>query len=205
MAAQPTGAAREATVEPSASQKGADDDSWSLGASVYAYFVPDSPDYIQPTITADRGGIHLEGRVNYEDIHTASAWIGWNWSAAGTVSIELTPMAGVFVGDISGVAPGYEGTLSWRKLELYSEGEYAIDPGNSANSFFYNWTTLTLEPTEGFRFGVVVEHTRAYHSSLEIQRGFIVGFSFKQVSATAQLLNPDLSVPTYVLSMSADF
>ena len=37
-------------------------------------------------------------------------------------------IGGVF-GDTTGVAPGYKGSLSWWKLELYSEGEYVFDTG----------------------------------------------------------------------------
>ena len=37
-------------------------------------------------------------------------------------------IGGVF-GDTTGIAPGYKGSLSWWKLELYSEGEYVFDTG----------------------------------------------------------------------------
>ena len=37
-------------------------------------------------------------------------------------------LGGVF-GETTGVAPGYKGSLSWWKLELYSEGEYVFDTG----------------------------------------------------------------------------
>ena len=37
-------------------------------------------------------------------------------------------LGGVF-GDTTGIAPGYKGSLSWWKLELYSEGEYVFDAG----------------------------------------------------------------------------
>ena len=45
-------------------------------------------------------------------------------------------LGGVF-GNTTGIAPGYKGSLSWWKLELYSEGEYVFDTGDSSDSFFY--------------------------------------------------------------------
>ena len=51
------------------------------------------------------------------------------------------------------MAPGYKGSLTWRKLEFYSEGEYVFDSGDSANSFFYNWSELSWAFAEWFRFG----------------------------------------------------
>ena len=46
---------------------------WSFSATVYTYLVPDSRDYAQPTVTADRGWLHLEARYNYEALETGSA------------------------------------------------------------------------------------------------------------------------------------
>jgi hypothetical protein len=38
---------------------------WSFSTTVMGYVVPDSRDYVQPTITADRAWLHLEARYNY--------------------------------------------------------------------------------------------------------------------------------------------
>jgi hypothetical protein len=47
----------------------AEDDlkAWSFGASVYGYSLPEESEYLQPTVTADRGWLHLEARYNYEE------------------------------------------------------------------------------------------------------------------------------------------
>ena len=89
-------------------------------------------------------------------------------------------IGGVF-GDTNGIAPGYKGSLSWRMLEFYSEGEYVFDTGSSSDSFFYNWSELTLAPVESFRFGLVTQRTRVYQTDRDIQRGLLAGFSFKSV------------------------
>src|SRR5262245_61968324 len=52
---------------------------WSFSASASAYFVPDAREYVQPTFAADRDGLHLEARYNYENLETGSAWVGRNF------------------------------------------------------------------------------------------------------------------------------
>ena len=49
---------------------------WAFSASAATYVLPDEPDFVQPTVSADRGWLHLEGRFNYEDRGTGSALFG---------------------------------------------------------------------------------------------------------------------------------
>ena len=122
--------------------------SWSFSASSSTYFVPDDRDYVQPTITADHGWLHLEARYNHENLGTGSTWVGYNFSGGEKLEWEFTPMLGGVFGNTTGIAPGYECTLTWRKLELYSEGEFVIDTGDTSPSFFYTWSQLTFAPAD---------------------------------------------------------
>ena len=178
---------------------------WDLSASFYGYFIPDESDYLQPTVTADRGWLHLEARANYEGKGAGSAWVGWNLSAGTRVVFDVTPMVGAVFGDIQGVAPGCRSALSWRGLELSSESEYVFDAAGRADWFFYNWSEFTLAPVEWFRFGLVAQRTRAYASAREIQRGFVVGFSLSHLDIAAHVFNPDDAAPTYVLNATVSF
>jgi hypothetical protein len=182
-----------------------DEPVWEFSASAYTYFVPDDGNYAQPTFTADRDWLHLEARYNYEALDTASAWVGYNFGGGETVTWELTPMFGAVFGATDGIAPGYKASLGWRKLELYSEGEYVVDTGDSSDSFFYNWSELTLAPVESFRFGLVTQRTRAYQTDRDIQRGLVAGFSFKRLDLTGYVFNPDDEKPTFVLAVAVTF
>jgi hypothetical protein len=154
---------------------------------------------------ADRDWLHLEARYNYEALETGSAWIGYNFSVGKKLALEFTPMlGGVFV-NTTGIAPGYEGTLSWWKLEFYTEGEYVFDLGDSSGSFFYSWSELSLAPVEWFRFGMVVQRTRVYETAREVQRGLLAGFSYKRVDFTTYVFNPDESQPIVVLALGLNF
>ena len=179
--------------------------SWAFTASAYTYVVPDDREYVQPTFTADRGWLHLEARDNYEDLNTGSLWGGYNFSGGDKLAWEITPMLGGVFGDTSGIAPGYKGSLSWWKLELYSEGEYVFDANDSSESFFYSWSELTLAPLDWFRFGLVSQRTRVYETDREVQRGLLLGFSLKHVDLTGYVFNPDDSKPTYVVAVAFNF
>ena len=92
---------------------------WSASVSLFQYFIPDEPDYAIAEGMADWGRWHLEGRWNYEDIHAASLFAGWTLSFGRTLEVELTPMAGLVVGSVFGVAPGLELSASLGPFELY--------------------------------------------------------------------------------------
>ncbi len=199
--ASPPGASQTSAVSNEAKEGG----DWSFSASLYAYFVPDDREYVQPTFAADRDWLHLEARYNYEDLETGSAWVGYNLGGGNTLTWELTPMLGGVFGNTTGIAPGYRGSLSWWKLELHSEGEYVIDTADTSASFFYNWSELTLAPVEWLRFGLVTQRTRLYDSDRDLQRGLLLGFAYRAASLTTCVFNPDESEPTLVVALSVDF
>ena len=82
-------------------------------------------------------------------------------------------MFGAVFGETDGVAPGYKGSLDWRRLGLYSESEYVVDTGDTSNSFLYNWSEFTVSPTDALRVGLVVQRTRAYRTDRDVQRGAV--------------------------------
>jgi hypothetical protein len=202
---QTTTNALTATNASPAAIEESEESKWSFSVAAYTYIVPDSREYVQPTITADRGWLHLEARYNYEAQETGSAWIGYNFSGGDKLAWEFTPMIGGVFGETMGVAPGYKGSLSWWKLNLYSEGEYVVDAREISDSFFYNWSEFTLSPVEWFRFGIVTQRTRLYETDREVQRGLLVGFTYKKVDLTGYIFNPDESKPVYVISVALNF
>jgi hypothetical protein len=169
----------------------AEEHAWSFSVAAYTYALSDDRYYVQPTVIGNRDWLHLETRGNYEALNTVSVWMGVNFGGGKTLEWELTPMFGGVFGDTAGIAPGFKGSLGWRKLELYGESEYVVDANNGEDSFFYNWSELTLAPADWLRIGVVTQRTRAYQSDREIQRGLIAGVSFKRVNVTSYVFNPD--------------
>ena len=158
-----------------------------------------------PIVTGDRGALHLEGRYNYEALEAASAWIGYNLSTGNEVTLDFTMMAGGVFGSTTGIALGYEGTLSWKQLELYSEGEYLFDVEDPAGNFFYNWSQLSYAPAEWVFFGVVTQRTRVYDTGRDLNRGPFLGFAYKAVNLTTFVINPDDAAATVIVAFEVGF
>jgi hypothetical protein len=177
---------------------------WSFYTSIFGYIVPDDRSYASPTITADRGALHLEGRYNYENLETGSVWIGRNFSFGKKVEVEVTPMIGGVFGKSNGVAPGYLASLSSRKFTIDSQGEYLFDTQRSA-SFFYNWSEASYSPVEWLRAGIVIQRTKAYQTSLDTQRGLLVGVYYKRLDFTTYVFNLGWTDPTTVLALGFQF
>jgi hypothetical protein len=200
MRAQGTG-----TVVPAQPIAQVDSNTWSFAAAGYGYIIANDQSYFSPTFRADRNWVHLEARYNYEDRKTGSLWLGYNVSFGEKVVLDLTPMVGGIFGNTIGVAPGYLFTLSYKKISLYSEGEFVFDTKNSGGNFFYNWNELTYSPTDWFRFGLASQRTRAYQTSLDVQRGFFAGLSYKRLDFTTYVFNVGVDDPTVVLATGFKF
>ena len=203
-AAQTADAPRETSTATQAEASQTDEKPWSFDASVYTYLLPDSGNYAQPTFATDHRWLHLEARVNYEDLDTGSAWVGYTFRVGTQVTFELTPMVGAVFGNTNGVAPGYKGSLAWRALDLSSETEYVFDAGDSADNFLYTWSELAVAPVDWCRVGFVVQRTKVYQTAFDIQRGFFGGFSYKRAEVTGYVFNPDAS-PTVVIAVGFSF
>lgn len=178
---------------------------WEYSVAIMGYLVPNDLSYASPTFMADHSRLHLEARYNYESQKTASAWIGYNLSAGDKVELAITPLLGAVFGDMQGIAPGYEFSLTWKKLELLSDGEYVYDTSDHSGSFFYSWNEFVYSPADWFHAGLVSQRTRAYQTSLDLQRGFSVGVAYRRTDFTVYTFNAGWTDPTVVLNLSFNF
>jgi hypothetical protein len=180
-------------------------DNWSYAFSTATYLVRNDREYVNPTFTADRNWLHLEARYNYEALKTGSLWLGYNFSLGEKLTLEATPMVGGVFGDITGFAPGYTLSLTYWKLELFTQGEYFIDAANSEGNFFYTWSELSLAPVDWFRFGIVVDRTKAFGSELDIRRGPLMGVKYKKIDFTTYWLDPGSRNAAFVFALTLNF
>jgi hypothetical protein len=178
---------------------------WALSFNISGYIVPHDRSYASPTFSADHGWVHLGARYNYEDKETGSLWAGYNFEVGDRVVLSATPMIGGVFGNTTGVAPGYLGALTWKRLELSTEGEYVFDTRHREGNFFYSWMELSYSPVEWFRTGLVAQRTKAYQTGLDVQRGVFIGFSHKKVNFTTYVFNAGWTDPTIVLSLGVHF
>jgi len=178
---------------------------WSFNVSAFDYFIPDEDDIGLGIVTADRGPIHLEGRYNYEAEGAGSAFFGWTFSMGDAVAVDVTPMLGGVFGEIEAIAPGVELNLDWKGLNFYYEGEYVIDLEDDEGDFVYGWSELTWAPADWFRAGMVGQRTRLYDTGLDIQRGLLVGFTYRWLDVAGYFFNPSSDDSFTVVSLAVEF
>jgi hypothetical protein len=184
---------------------------WEYTLTTDGYIMPEGTSYVSPVLTADHNWLHLEARYNDEEMHTGSLWIGYNFSrgdvsAGDKWAFSITPMIGGVFGRKNGIAPGCEASLNYRnKVEASINNGYVFDTTRKSGNFYTSWPQLTYSPVEWFHVGAVAQHTAAYHTPLNIQRGFLVGFSHKKWEFTTYVFDPEIADKTVVLESAVSF
>jgi hypothetical protein len=162
-------------------------------------------DFVVPIASMDRGALHLEGRWQYEDFQTFSAWAGWRFATGTSLFLDVVPMAGVLAGRTQGFAPGFETTVAWKSLELYGEGEYVFDTEGEEGDYYYHWTQLGWRTKPWLTLGLSVQRTRLYHSELSFDRGLYASTAFDTAELSVYAFNLDGEEPFVIVAMSVDF
>jgi hypothetical protein len=176
---------------------------WNYGIETDLYFT--DPFVFLPIFIADKSKLHLEARYNYEDLKTASAWIGYNIFGENEFEYFITPMVGGAFGRTNGIAPGLEFTFSYIGFELYSESEYLFDVEAKENNFFYNWTDLSYSPLDWLWFGISGQMTKVFETELEIDRGLILGAAYRNFEITGYFYNPFTDDAFFMLALATEF
>jgi len=176
---------------------------WEYGVETDLYFT--DPFVFLPIFIANKGKLHLEARYNYEDLKTASVWIGYNIYGGEELEYFITPMVGGAFGRTNGVAPGLEFTFSYIGFELYSESEYLFDFESKENNFFYNWTDFTYSPLDWLWFGISGQLTKVYETELETDRGLLLGAAYQNFEFTGYYYNAFTDDAFFMLALTTDF
>lgn len=181
-----------------------EESNWNVNSAFYFYFVQNDF-FLLPIVKAENDELHLEARYNYEDRKTVSTWVGYNYQIGGELEFTAVPMIAAVFGQSNGIAPGLELDLVYKSFELYSEAEYFFNIEDGHSNFFYDWSELTFSPTEWLWFGVVGQRTRVYQTEREIQRGLLLGTSYKNWQLAGYFFNLFSDDDFIVISLAVDF
>ena len=179
--------------------------SWEFAATGYHTSVRNGDDYSSAILAADRGPLHLEGRISYEAIGARSAFVGWTFSGGDAVTWEVTPIVGGAWGTVRAFVPGVEASVASGRFDFYTEAEYVRDHGDHTANYLYAWSELGFRPVEWLRAGLVGQRTRAYGNDRDFQRGPFVQASWRRVTVGGFWFNPGASDQVFVLSIGAAF
>jgi hypothetical protein len=178
---------------------------WAFNFTADGYIIPNETGYANPVFSTNRTWLHLEARYNYEDLRTGSVWAGYNFAAGKNLVLDVTPMIGGVFGRTTGIAPGCEASLTYKELQLSISNEYVFDTTHKSGNFYDTWPQLTYSPLSSFRAGLVAQRTRAFHTRLDVQRGFLVGVSRKKWESTIYVFNAGFTDPAVVLEVGLNF
>jgi hypothetical protein len=178
---------------------------WAFNLTTQGYIIQSETGYANPVFTANRTWLHLEARYDSENLRTGSLWAGYNFAAGKKLVLNSTPMIGGVFGRTTGIAPGGETSLTYKEVQLSYSNEYVFDTTHKSGNFYYIWPQLTYSPSSWFRVGLVAQRTKAFHTSLDIQRGFLVGVSRKRWESTIYVFNAGFTDPTVVLEVGLNF
>jgi len=192
-------AGRQAEKLPSSSNE------WTSSIGVYGYLGAGEPAYGSATLSSDYNWLHLEARYNYESLKTGSLWTGYNFIAGRKLVFQVTPMFGVVLGKTTGIAPGYEFSFTYKRLELYSEGEYVYNTKDKHDTFFYSWNEVRYSPLNWLHFGLVNQGSKLHRTEFEGQRGVSLGFSRRNIDYTTYAFITGSGGPSLVLALSYTF
>jgi hypothetical protein len=177
---------------------------WTFSLIMDGYIIPDQESFANLNFTADHGWLHLEARYYSENLRTGSAWIGYNFTAGKKLILNATPIIGGVFGRTTGVAPGLEASLIYKKVEASISNEFVFATDKSG-SFYYNWPQVTYSPVDWLQLGFVAQRTKTYKTSLDTQPGFLVGLSHKNMEVTSYVFDLGLAPPTVVLELGFSF
>lgn len=194
-----------ATATQQSAEAAAATEPWAFNLTVDGYIVPNEQGYASPVLTADHGWLHLEARYDYENLRTGSLWLGYNFTAGKTLVLTLTPMVGGVFGRTTGIAPGCEASLTYKKLSLSVSNEYVFDTDSKRGNFYYAWPELTYSVLDWLKVGLVAQHTKAFETPLMVDRGFLVGVSHNKAEFTTYVFNAGFTEPTVVLEVGYQF
>jgi len=197
-------AAAPASAQP-VEHAGPEERPWSFGAALSWYFVHDQKNFGVVTATADHGPIHLEARYNYEALHTASTFVGWNFEFGETVTFGLTPIVGCMFGEVGGPILGLELAIGWGPLSFSSQAEWVTDVQGDTGGFVYVWSELDVRPWEWLRAGVVVQRTRVFHTAREVVFGPLLGVTVWKLDLTAYWFQPGGIDQFFVAAVGVSF
>jgi hypothetical protein len=179
---------------------------WSFSLWADYFIIPEESNFLNPTFYADHKAFHFEGRYNYEDMNTASAFAGWKLETGNKFQFIATPMLGFTFGNTNGFLPALELELIYKNFDFYSESEYMIDFESNENNFAYTYTELAATIfKDHVRTGLTGQRTRLYQTEFDVQRGVFAEYYFGRFRAGVYYYDPFSNSNFGVVSLSVDF
>lgn len=171
----------------------------------FYYLFPGASSTVAFTAISDYKKWHSELRYNYEDVHTASFFVGRAFDFEKKLKLSLTPQIGIVVGRTNAIAPGLEAQLDYSIFGFYAESEYVFDFRGAENNYFYVWSELGISPFNSFRIGITAQRTKIYKTRFDLQRGPFASYSYRNIRPCFYYFNPASNHNFFIVALECTF
>lgn len=120
-------------------------------------------------------GMYTEMRYNYEELNTASLYVGKKFNAKGTLESSFTPAAGIVAGRYTGASVALNTELSYKNIFFNSQAQYTVSADRTADNFYYNWSDLYYMSLPWLFTGITMQQTGLCNNAMKTQTGLLMG------------------------------
>jgi len=172
----------------------------------YYYYYTGSSSTFAPIVNYKfENNLYLEGRYNYEDLHTASLYVGKTFENSSDFSLSFTPIAGAVFGLYKGASLGANLYVDYKKFSLSYQPQYTLSIASKENNFIYSWSDLTYEISKNFSFGVSAQFTKMYQVKSMVEKGVMLQFSYKNLTLPIYAYNPQSPDRYFLLGLTLEW
>jgi len=150
-------------------------------------------------------GFYTEMRYNYEAPKTASVYIGRSFSKEGKLSYDIVPMAGVVFGEYRGASLAVNAGVEYHRFYFASQSQYTINKNDRYENFFFNWSEIGYQPVRWLYAGISAQFTKAFHSYLATEYGFMAGVVMGKITIPVYVFNPLNERKNYIIGIIAEW
>ena len=153
------------------------------GIEQYHYLGPNNASSIVPVVhLQSKNGWYGEARYNYDEINSFSFLAGKSFFAGKNRGFIITPMAGLTVGNFSGITIGVNTEYEWNGFYYNNQSQYSFSSTSNYNDFAFTWGELGYQPLKWLYGGFSFQYTKEKNTKGLFEPGIMAGLSFKRVS-----------------------
>jgi len=149
--------------------------------------------------------VYTEMRYNYEDIKTASLYLGKSFTKKAAFGYTVTPMMGWVFGNFNGGSLAMNIDVDYKKTFASMQTQYSISSDNVANNFFFNWTELGYQPLKWFYAGVSTQQTIQHNGNVQSEYGVLAGFVINKITIPVYVFNPMSKNKNFIIGVNTEW
>jgi len=144
--------------------------------------------------------LYFEGRYNYEEMNTFSAYIGKTFENNSAFKYSFSPIAGGVFGTYKGASLGANVSFEYKNLYFSSQPQYTFTFNKTKeDNFIYSWSELSYQIKGWLAAGISAQHTKLYQAKGLVEKGLLLSFSYKKWSLPLYIFNPESKENKYFL------